>query len=44
MAAVRSLIFFLLFYPGTLVYVLGVILLSPILGAVIYYVVVDQAG
>lgn len=29
MAAIRSLIFFLLFYPGTLVYVLGVILLSP---------------
>ena len=29
MAAIRSLIFFLLFYPGTLVYVLGVILFSP---------------
>lgn len=30
MAALRSLIFFLFFYPGTLVYVLGVILFSPL--------------
>lgn len=29
MAALRSLIFFLFFYPGTLVYVLGVIIFSP---------------
>lgn len=30
MALVRSLLFTLLFYPGTLVYVLGVILVSPL--------------
>ena len=30
MIAIRSLLFALLFYPGTLVYVLGVILLSPL--------------
>ena len=30
MALVRSLLFALLFYPGTLVYVLGVILVSPL--------------
>ena len=30
MAALRSLLFVLLFYPGTLVYVLGVIMVSPI--------------
>jgi len=30
MAAVRSLIFFTLFYPGTLIYVLTVILVSPL--------------
>ncbi|WP_294124064.1 lysophospholipid acyltransferase family protein [Sphingomonas sp.] len=30
MAAVRSLIFFLLFYPGTLLYVLTVMLVSPL--------------
>src|SRR5215203_4636160 len=29
MALIRSLLFSLLFYPGTLVYVLGVILVSP---------------
>lgn len=30
MALIRSLVFHLLFYPGTLVYVLGVILFSPL--------------
>lgn len=30
MAVIRSLLFFLLFYPGTLLYVLTVILLSPL--------------
>ena len=30
MAALRSLLFFLLFYPGTLIYVLAVIAVSPI--------------
>lgn len=30
MAALRSLLFFLLFYPGTLLYVLTVIILSPL--------------
>ncbi len=30
MDAIRSALFALLFYPGTLIYVLGVIIVSPI--------------